>query len=83
MELISLKNAPREFKIALLKALNFGVDQEDYVVDSTGKRVVDEYIDSNVQLKDMAIFPGSTIVINDNPLSIASYIEEHQDIASN
>ena len=77
LELISLKDAPREFKIALLKGLQMGVDSQGFVVDAKGKRVIDEYADKPVRLESMAIFPGSTIVIDDNPLSIASYIEEH------
>ena len=79
MELISLKEEPNEFKIALLKALHLGVDKEGYVISSDGKRVIDKYVDKPVRLENVAIFPGSTIVMDDNPLSIASYLEEHQE----
>ena len=78
MELISLKEAPREFKIALLRELGCFVDKEGFVIDSQGKRVVDEYADKEVRLENMAVFPGSTVIIDDNPLSIASYIEDHE-----
>ncbi|MBI2184219.1 MAG: hypothetical protein HYU39_04585 [Thaumarchaeota archaeon] len=81
MELISVKEAPKEFKVALLKALNYNVDKNGFVIDSNGKRVIDKYVDRAVRLENMAIFPGSTIVMDDNPLSIASYIEEHGEIA--
>lgn len=81
MELISVKEAPKEFKVALLKALSYDVDKDGFVIDSNGKRVIDEYVDRPVRLENMAIFPGSTIVMDDNPLSIASYIEEHGEIA--
>lgn len=76
MELLSIKEAPRDFKTELLKALDYGVDGEGYVVDSKGKRVSDRYIEKPVRLENMAIFPGSTVVLDDNPLSIASYLEE-------
>ncbi|MDV3244955.1 MAG: hypothetical protein LYZ66_07290 [Nitrososphaerales archaeon] len=81
MELISLKEAPREFKVALLKGLGYGVDKEGFVVDSQGKRVTDKYSDKQVRIENMAIFPGSTILMDDNLLSITSYIEEHEEPA--
>jgi hypothetical protein len=81
LELVSLKEAPREFKIALLKGLGFDVDKEGYVVDSEGKRVTDKYSDKQVRIENMAVFPGSAVIMDNNPLSIASYIEEHEEIA--
>lgn len=81
LELISLKEAPREFKIALLRELQMAVDKEGFVIGPNGKQVIDEYIDKPVRFENMAIFPGSTIVLDDNPLSIASYIEDYGDIS--
>lgn len=81
MEVISLKEAPREFKIALLKELQLTVDKEGFVVGSDGKRIMDQYVEKFVRLENVAIFPGSTIIIDDNPVSIASYIEDHGDIS--
>jgi regulator of RNase E activity RraA len=81
LELISLKEAPREFKVALLKGLGYGVDKEGFVVDSQAKRVIDQYSDKQVRVENMAIFPGSTIIMDDNLLSIASYIQEHEESA--
>ena len=77
MELVSLKEATREFKAALLRELGYFVDKEGIVIDSRGNRVVDEYADKQVRVVNIAVFPGSTVIIDDNPLSIASYIEEH------
>jgi hypothetical protein len=42
-----------------------------------GKRVMDKCVDQPVQMENMAIFLDSTLVLDDNPLSIASYIEEY------
>lgn len=81
LEIISLKGAPREFKIALLKELQMTVDKEGFVVGSDGKRIIDAYVERSVRVENMAIFPGSTVVIDDNPVSIASYIEDHGDIS--
>jgi len=80
MELLTLKEASKEFKIKLLRALGLDVDERDIYVIKDGKQVIDQYIDKPVRFDNMAIFPGSTIVIDDNPLSIASYLEEHEEI---
>ena len=79
LELISLKEANKESKLKLLKALELDVDADGIYVTKNGKAVVDPYIDRPVRFNNMAIFPGSAIVLDDNPLSIASYIEEHPE----
>ncbi len=81
MELISLKEAPKEFKLELLKALELAVDEKGIFVTKNGEPVIDHYIDKPVRFDRMAIFPGSTIVLDDNPLSIAAYIEEHGEVS--
>ncbi len=81
MDLFSLRNEPKEFKLKLLKALGLDVDEKGVFVVRDGQPVIDAYIDKPVRFDNMAIFPGSTIVIDDNPLSIASYLEEHEQIA--
>ncbi len=79
LELISLKEAPREFKLGLLKALELDVDEKGIYVTKNGKPVTDPYINKPVRFDNMAIFPGSAIVLDDNPLSIAAYIDEHEE----
>ncbi len=80
MELVSFKDAPKEFKIRLLKGLGFDVDEKGVYVTQNGQRVLDKYIDKPIRLENMVIFPGSTIVLDDNPLSIASYMEEYGEV---
>jgi len=79
METISLKEVSLNSKIALLKELGFNSDGE-YVLDSRGQRVIDKYIDMPVKVTNMAIFPGSTIILNDNELSVSLYFEEFGDV---
>jgi len=79
LELVSLKDAPREFRVALLKELGYGVDREGFVIDDKGKKVVDKYSDKQVRIDNMAVFPGSTVIMDDNLLSISSYIEEYEE----
>jgi hypothetical protein len=77
MELIAIRDAPREFKVALLKALGYDVDKDSAHVTQEGKTVVDKYVGKPVLVDNVAIMPGSTIVLDDNPVSIASYFEEY------
>lgn len=78
MELVSLKEVSVKSKIALLKELGFDSDGE-YVLDSDGEKVTDKYIDIPVKVNNMAIFPGSAIILDDNELSISLYLEEFGD----
>ena len=79
MELVSLKNVSKASKVALLKELGYGSDGV-FVIDSKGKKVLDPYIDEPVFLDRMLIFPGSTLILDNNALSIISYLEEHGDV---
>ncbi len=78
MELISLKEMPKESKIFLLKELGFNSDGE-YVLDSNGEKVIDKYVDIPVKIENMVIFPGSTLILDDNELSVLKYMEEFED----
>ncbi len=78
MEFVSMKDMPNEIKVQLLHELGFDSDGK-YVLDSRGLRVKDKYIDVEVTLSNMLIFPGSTIILDNNPLSVAAYLEEHKD----
>lgn len=79
MELISLKNVSLNSKILLLKELGYTCNGE-YVLDTEGKKVIDKYIEVPIRVNNMVIFPGSTIILDDNELSIASYMEEYGDV---
>ena len=76
MEVISIKNMPKEAKVQLLKRLGYDSDGE-YVLDSERNKVRDKYIGIEVLLSNMLILPGSTIVLDNNPVSIAGYLEEY------
>ena len=78
-EILSIKNMPLNFKILLLQELGLGSDGV-YVLDKKGERVFDIYTNEPVRIENMAILPGSTIVLDNNPLSITSYLEEHGDV---
>lgn len=60
----------------LLRELGFSL-QDIFIIDKNGKKVVDKYIEQPVTVDNMLILPGSTLIIDNNPLSIASFLEEH------
>lgn len=78
-ELISLNDMPKELKIELLKELNYDSDGV-FVLERNGEKCLDKYIEVPVKLDNMLIFPGSTIILDNNPLSISSYLEEFGDV---
>lgn len=79
MQIVSVKDMPQDLKSLLLKELGLGVDEKGYITKDGGQ-ILDRYIDRPVRIENMAIFPGSAVVLDDNPLSIASYIEEYGEV---
>ncbi|MCA9497290.1 MAG: hypothetical protein KC589_10195 [Nanoarchaeota archaeon] len=77
-KLISLDDMPKEAKIMLLKEL--GYDSDGIYVLKDGVRFVDRYTEDEVKIENMLILPGSTIILDNNELSIASYLEEFGDV---
>ncbi len=77
LEVISLRTVSARSKIALLRELGYDTDGRRVLKD--GVPVVDEVAGEEVTLENMAILPGSTVVMVDDPISIAAYFEEHGD----
>ena len=77
-ELLSIKEAPREFRISLLRELGLNSDGAK-VLDGEGHPLKDPYLGIEVTLDRMVLMPGSTIVLDDNPASIAAYLVDHPD----
>jgi len=76
IELVPLKELSLNSKILLLKELGYNNDGE-FVLNEKGEKVLDKYIDIPVRIENMIIFPGSEIILDDNELSISSYLEEY------
>ena len=77
VEMVSLKQVDKESKIELLRAI--GYDSDGRFVTRAGEPVVDDCVGEKVTLDNMLILPGSTVIVSDNPLSVAAYFEEHGD----
>lgn len=82
-ELLTIKNISIEVKIELLKELGFKTDKI-FVLDKDGKKHLDRYTNAPVRLDNMLILddnlPGSTIIIDNNSLSVSSFLEEFGDV---
>ena len=79
VQLISIKEMPKKIKIELIKKLGYDSDGT-YVLDKNGKKLLDKYLGIPIKLNNMFIFPGSTIILDNNPISIASFLEEFGDV---
>jgi len=79
MEFVTLKGLPKGVKIAILKELGYESDGT-FILNTGGKKVVDPYILEPVKLDNMLILPGSEVILDNNPISVTSYFEEHGEI---
>lgn len=78
-ELIPIKDMPKSLKIMLLKELGYNSDGT-FVLNEKGEQCLDKYTNEPIRIDNMAIFPGSAIILDNNPLSISSFLEEFGDV---
>jgi hypothetical protein len=72
----SMQQVPMPLKQALVRELGYETDGE-FVLTQDGSRYHDPYVGCPVRLDNMAILQGSAIIIDDNPVSLDSYMEAH------
>ena len=77
VEVVSLGRLDSDSKIRLLREL--GYDSDGTYVLKGGQRVRDRVTGEEIALDHMAILPGSVLVVSDNPLSIADYLEDYDE----
>ena len=74
-QLIQLENPERA---EVLVKLGYEVNGEGFVVDKkTKKEVICKYSDEGVHINAAAIMPGSVLIFNATPLTMAQYFMEH------
>jgi len=78
-EIVSIKDMSNECRIMLLNELGYDSDGR-FVTEKNGKMVLDRYTGELVLINNLAIFQGSTIILDNNPLSISSFLEEFGDV---
>lgn len=75
-EVVSLREFAFEVKEFILQGLGYSTDGT-YVTWPNGDRVVDKYTTRPVKIERMLLLPGSTVILDDNPYSLACYFEEY------
>ncbi len=63
--------------ILLLRAFDFDVDSDGYILSPSGKKIASEEFPSKyLTIEDAALVPGSLDVIDGTPTSISKFIRE-------
>lgn len=76
-QLIQLDNSQRT---KVLEKLGYLIDEEGFVVEKTSKKeVICRYSKERVHINTAAIMPGSVLVFNATPLTMAQYFVEHSN----
>lgn len=78
-EILSLKQLSASQREALLRELDFKT-RGGLVYKANDEPLLDRYTLKHVRVDNLAIVPGSVIVLDDNPYSIASYLSEFEDL---
>ena len=64
----------------LLKAFDYDIDEEDYVLNQAGSRIKSEETPSEfLKVQDVALTPGSLNVIEATPTSISKFLREQKN----
>ena len=78
LEQFSLRKLSIDDKILLLRELGFDSDGS-FVLNKEGEQITDKYLGIPIKIENMLILPGSTIILDDNELSITLYLREYGD----
>ncbi len=80
VETISIQDLCLEDKKILLGELGYSTDG-NFVLDKNDKPLIDKYTNEPIKVNNMVVLPGSAVVLDDNPLSITSFLEDHPDVS--
>ena len=71
-------------RILLLRAFDYDVDEEGYVIDPSGFRIRSREIPYKfLRAKDAMLAPGSLEILDGTPTSISKYIRERVESSAN
>ncbi|MEE9525380.1 MAG: hypothetical protein V3V78_02120 [Candidatus Woesearchaeota archaeon] len=75
VKLVQLNNGGR---LQILERLGYSIDEEGFIITTkTKKEVVCKYSEEKVHINTAAVLPGSNIIINANPFTMAQYFADH------
>jgi hypothetical protein len=71
----------KEERTLLLRAFDYDVDEEGYIIDQAGSRIPSKEIPSKyLRVEDSMLIPGSLEVVDGTPTSIAKFIREKVEV---
>jgi hypothetical protein len=79
MELVSLAGLSKATRVGILKELGYE-SNGTFIIDKSGKELTDPFTHEPIKIDNMLIVPGSELILDNNPLSVASYFEEHGEL---
>ncbi|MFH0926984.1 MAG: hypothetical protein V1822_00190 [Candidatus Micrarchaeota archaeon] len=63
--------------LLLLRAFDYDIDGEEYILSPSGKRIPsEEFPSKHLKIEDAALIKGSLKVIDGTPLSISRFLRE-------
>ncbi|MBI5797391.1 hypothetical protein HZA98_00620 [Candidatus Woesearchaeota archaeon] len=62
-----------------LELLGYSISTDGFVLDENFKEVICKYTKEKVHIKYAAILPGSLLIINATPLSMANYFLDYPE----
>lgn len=79
VETVKWADVPRDVQVQVVEELGYTV-RDGVIHDSAGEPVLDRYTRMPVRLDNLLVVWGSTLLLDNNPISIASYFEEYGEI---
>lgn len=75
---ISFIEVNNEEKKLLLDILDYGVDEEGFIIDNkTKKHHICPFSKTPVSISDSSLLPGSTVIINTTALTLSEYFSRY------
>ncbi len=75
---IIFEELTKEEKLLLLRAFDYDVDEDGYILDKNGGRIKSEECPNEfLTIENAALIPGSLEVIDSSPTSISKFIREN------
>jgi hypothetical protein len=81
---IVFEELPDEEKKLLLRAFDYDIDDDGYILNTTGSRILSEENPGEfLHISNVALVPGTLDVIDGSPSSISKYLREKVEACGN
>ena len=80
MQVVNLREAPPEFRLELVRELGYSVAEDGVHLIKDRKQASDPYTNVPLRIDNLAVLPGSVVLLDNDPVGIALYLEEHGEV---